>query len=551
MPLDAAIPPDCPIRPLGHHDGTFYVLSASGELRAVSSAKLERGNGLQDLFVGAVDGLAWLAREFPPKRANRPVGSWNREDAGTWLMRACTAVGFFDPDTPVRSYGTWRGEGGAAIAHCGTRLYHTAALPDPAGCEIAGAIYPAGPVRGVPADEPADFDEIAAIRDSVAAMWGWRRPADADIWLGWIGMAALGAFPTWRSHLWVSGRRGSGKSELIEVADLLLGPMSPNVLNNYSEAGVRQGANNQARAFLFDEAERDAHEGRVEAVIGLLRHMSGGDGSRVTRGSSDHKAVNFSLVGAGYLSSILPGRLEPQDRSRFVMLELGQIPQPPDSAGSAEAGARRLAELRDEARFQGPRLWRRMLDQALRWDGAFNTYSALVQRMGGEHRDGATIGALLAGRDLLLFDDPPDDERLAAAREIAAPLVDDARAASEEGEGEMCWRHLLGGTVFATGGVMKSLAEVIVDTIGDTYDNTKLLGRYGMRWDPARDVLYLVSSPHPQLDRIFSGKRWGQGGHRQALLMLDGVQPADRTIRIGGSKVRALEVSRDLLPKYD
>jgi energy-coupling factor transporter ATP-binding protein EcfA2 len=160
-------------------------------------------------------------------------------------------------------------------------------------------------------------------------LWGWKRDVDADIFLGWVAAAILGGFPAWRSHLYVYGSRGSGKSKLMEVAAGMLGEFGGSVLNDATEAGIRQSRNNQARPILIDEFEPDQsvrNGSKQDGMFALFRRMSGGEGGRVSRGGSDHSAVSFRTLGAAYVTSINHIQLEPQDRSRFVMLDLGQLP---------------------------------------------------------------------------------------------------------------------------------------------------------------------------------------------------------------------------------
>lgn len=560
-------PAEAPILPLGHCGSVYYVLTGQGELRSCSARDLEGGRGVFDLFVGAKHNdlpvEQWLAAFFEPKRERKPSDAdpwpWNRQAAGEWVMRACVSAGLFDPATPVRSLGVWRSPKGA-VAHCGEHLLDGAGGVQHAGTRLAEAVYPSVPGGSFPKRFPlveiddgartdvASADEIHDVFDRVRTLWGWRRPHDADAWLGWIGAAALGAFPEWRPHLWVSGRRGSGKSELVQVGSSMLGPMSPGVWNDFSAAGIRQTANGQARPHLFDEAERDANPGKIEAVIEMFRTMSGDTGAKAVRGQASHTAVTFTLYGAGYLSSILPGRLEPQDRSRFVMLELDQIPKSDDPA----AAAIRLAKLREDASRLGPRLWRRALERSADWDATFNAYRALVQTLGGEPRDGATIGAILAGFDLLTYEGPPDENRLRAAEQMAQPLIDDARSATEEGEGELCLRRLLQSTVNLGGGEVRSIGELVERGLRGSDENRKL-GRFGLRVRTASSgvepALLVTPGVHRQLDMLFQQTRWADGGHRQAVMMLAGVEQSRKAVRIAGLACKPLVIPRAYLPE--
>lgn len=557
MPKDfltggAVLPKDFPIVPLGSSNAKYYFLTARGEFRELAATALEKRVNLVALFSGCGPRSPdeWLVEIGPPKRQRAGDEQvFNPGAAADYLMAACDALSLFDPETSMRSLGTWEGEGGMPVAHCGETLVHPFGETERSGLMIGSAIYPAVPARGEPADEPVDAETMLLLSEQLSSMWAWQRPTDAAAWLGWIGQAALGAFPDWRAHLWVSGIGGSGKSELVEVANDLLGPMSPQVQTNFSEAGVRQSANNQARAFLFDEAENEGGDSNVGKVVEMLRHMSGGAGARVVRGSSDHKAVHFALAGAGYLGSIIPHQLAPQDRTRFVMIHLDLLVRDPDTV----AELRRLADFRSQAKELGPKIWRRMLVQAVRWAKTLEIYKTLIQTMGGSSRNAATIGSILTGWDLLLFDEMPDDARLEYAKEIAAPLVKDALEAQEEGEGERCLRTLLAYFTPKESGGMIPIAELIGQNPGPTGwrdVDQLLLGRVGCRLGvfEGRRVLFVINGAHPQLDRAMMGSRWQGGAHKAAMQMIPGVRPSPNSIRIAGTKTRAMMIPDDYLP---
>lgn len=556
-----------PVTPLGFDAGTLFLLDGSGQFRRVSAKEADKGSGLADLFVGGVagDGVEaeeWLAEFFPPKRERQQAEGaqpWSRQDAGAWLIKACKRASFFDAETELRRLGVWR-DGAAAIAHAGLALVDAEGGVHPAGVRRGLAVYPAGPAGAfksllAPVPPAAAAAELLDLFESVRSGWGWRRAlVDPVAWIGWHAQAALGAFPKWRAHLWIQGRKGSGKSQLVQLGHELLGPLSPQVYNDFSPAGVRQQANGQARAHLFDEAEATGAAGRVEGVIEMARTMSGGDGSVTIRGGADHTSVSFALRGAVCLASIIPGRLEPQDRSRFVMLELGSRPAVADPARAEVA----LDALHERTARLGARFWRRMLARSVDWDRAHRLASAYVQRLGGEARDGSTIGAVLAGWHLATCDAPMEAEHLDELEDVARALLDDALAAQEEGEGERCWSHLVNSTVNFGGGELRRIGDVIWTARGGDSSEAarRRLARFAMRFvageaaDGADDRLWIVSGPNRALDDLFRGTRWAGGGHRSALLMLDGVKPEPKSQRVGGMKSRVLSIPRRHWPDY-
>jgi hypothetical protein len=143
------------------------------------------------------------------------------------------------------------------VAHCGDELVYADGRVQPAGWIEGRIVWPAAPATERPASTAADLDDGRGLGEGIRGGWGWKREHDADLWLGWLGVAPLGGFASWRPGILVTGPRGSGKSELMEIAAAVLGAMARPVLNGATEAGLRQGGNGQARAMLLDEAEPD------------------------------------------------------------------------------------------------------------------------------------------------------------------------------------------------------------------------------------------------------------------------------------------------------
>lgn len=169
---------------------------------------------------------------------------------------------------------------------------------------------------------PARLDTFKSLLRDLEKCWGWMRPEDVAVWLGWTAAASLGGFPDWRSHLYGHGSRGNGKSGLIKLAATLLGEVAGGVVNDAPEAGLRQSRNNHARPILIDEFEPEDNPGtssRQDRMLALFRVMSGGKGGRIARGGADHTADSFRMWGAAYVTSINHIHLQPQYRSRFLI----------------------------------------------------------------------------------------------------------------------------------------------------------------------------------------------------------------------------------------
>jgi len=549
------LPNDFPVQPIGQYKGQFYFLTSRGELVALAANQLANRSNLVALMVGVPDAMRHLAEIAP---AMGKDVEFNAQAAGDRLMMACSALPLFDPEVSIRHFGTWRGSDGSPVMHLGEKIECGETTPR-RGRVIAGALYPTVPSGTAPGDAPASTDDIAWVRDRINRFWAWGDAGAGDVLIGWIGQAALGQFPSWRTHLWIKGKLGAGKTAALRIIAMLLGGMCTGVKQASSAAAIRQTSNRQAIARIFDEAESDG-TGRMEEVISLFRLMSDAHGAQIERGTSDHTGVKFQLYGAGLMASIIPGIMTPADRSRFVILDLAEIPKAPGR--SPADAALLLAELKRDARELGPGVWRRMIDLApSRWDQTFDTYSAMVQGLGARARSGDTIGAILAGWDLMLFDEPlataeDRQDRLDAANKLAMPLIEASLAAEDEGEGERCLRTVFAYMIDKDHGGKVQVAELLERLIHDgdepgKYDQ-RLIGRVGLKVLPGergKRELFVANGQHPQMDRAMWGTRWKGGGHRAALDTLPNVRPSPDPTRVAGSLRRGLIIPLEHLPE--
>ncbi|MEC8196563.1 MAG: hypothetical protein VX228_09650 [Pseudomonadota bacterium] len=265
------------ITPLGHDGGQYYLIAPSGQLRKFSAEALEAGRGVRALFIGSNPEIEnWCHAMF----AARDNG-WCPKKAGLWIIEQCNAKGVFDRSrTDLRSIGVWRDEKAGAVSHCGDRIIfpdgQTFTLTDQPTKHI---MVGAAPIT-TPDLNRLPLDTIKSLLHDIQRLWGWKRPEDAEIWLGWIAAACLGGFPDWRAHLYVHGSRGSGKSKLIELAACLIGDLAGEVVNDATEAGIRQSRNDQARPLLVDEFEPEenprhaSRQGNMLASTNWLPHSN-------------------------------------------------------------------------------------------------------------------------------------------------------------------------------------------------------------------------------------------------------------------------------------
>ena len=525
--------PFSPVKPLGHDGGNYHFIPPCGQLRKLSADALEAGRGVRALFTGmGTEVDEWCYKLFPDGDSK-----WCHKKAGLWIIEQCNAKGVYDPSrADIRSIGVWRDDDGNAVAHCGDQIVFpngkTSVLTKyEAKHTMIGARRITKPdLSRLPLD-----DELNLLR-AIERLWGWKRHEDASIWLGWIAAACLGGFPDWRAHLYVHGNRGSGKSKLIELAARLLGDFSGDVVNDATEAGLRQSRNNQARPLLIDEFEPEVNPrtaSRQDNMLALFRRMSGGAGGRSSRGGSDHSPVSFRTLGAVYVSSINHIQMEPQDRSRFVVLELQSLPNCQNPL--------RAAEDLDEtfkvcgaisAHFRG-----RLLRQSGRWDRTHLAIAAKARALGADARQADTASTILAGLDMALFEGEIDSLRLEDLEEPMKALIADSGESDEGSEGQDVLDYLLSSSLSLDHGLKRTVRELISAAMKPEVEDgfgraANDLARHGIYLHKDKQYMALRTGKTTPTAKLYADTKWRNGAHSSALGKLAGVDHPSSAVRV-------------------
>lgn len=528
--------PTCPFTPLGTGAGRYWFLDAGGALTDVPSSSLAQWPKLLELCSGS---RSWLVTHFPAfDKEGAPIDWFNVRNATASIMQRCAELPPFDAEMARRRYGLWKVAGGYAL-HLGDRVEWCGGV-ERAGFVRENVLWLRLSPRGGHG-EPADTAAGAALEELLAT-WSWRDPKGAGLMLGlmvsgWIA----GALP-WRPHGFVIGEGGSGKTTLLRDVVGGLCPLT-RYLNDYTEPGIRQLLSESATCIVLDEAEGDsATEMRLRRTIEMLRRASSGSGVQSVKGSSDHTAKQFTLTGSAIMGAILPPPLEPQDASRFTVLELDRLV--PTMAED---------EITSFVAQRGPGLWGRAIAQVSRILDLVKLLRQRIIQRGYPARIADQLATIAACRWVMLHDaaddpasadveDGPDE-----ALEIVEQLftTDDERVA--DSTGNQALGRLLMSPVDMTGDkktvgqvlnryrvVQKILATAVGDPTMEEERKLRsteadklsdLLEGHGVRWGrceaarkpdaPAPPLgLFVTVAAHPRLERAFAdtawtGKRWG------------------------------------------
>lgn len=584
-PPRRAMPEGCPVEPLGTFDNYFYFLTALGELRALRARDI--GNkDIVGMFAPRVEFLreAWPAKKLVTQTDQHGnllydaegepikkwvVTGWRTSDVTELLMDVAADRGVWNARDKVRGRGAHRDAKGALILHCGNHLLIGGAWVKPG--IYGGYVYPSAPAIPMPGPEDAVFTIVEDARERNVPVglallhwlkrWNWARPTiDPMLALGFIAIARLGGAIDWRPLAWITGGAGEGKSTLMGfIGDLFAGGMLK--LESASEAAVRQLLGQDTLPVVLDETESEEDDRQMQALLKLARIAA--SGGNVGKGGADHQGVQFTARSCFLFSSILIPSLMPADKSRMAVLELRKLPPGARTPPIAEDGnaAERSA--------MAAAVTRRMVDQWGRWSATFSAFSDALIDIGGHRGRGAKVFAtLLAAAHLLLDEDPPTPEELAAwAHDLAVGTL--AELADSDGDDRRCIQHLATCLVQLGGaGTQRLVAEWVTEALTPTPANAvelvkdefesrrrrarEALARVGLaittvkrRWSaadeprPERGGQYLaVANAHQGLARLFADSGWksragASGVWAQSLKRIDGAFGTQRQ-RIGG-----------------
>jgi len=515
-----AVPPGCPVIPLGVDGKTCYLVDTLGQLIAVATSEWNKKT-LAALFSLTPNFLYWAwprwgsGKDEDGQRKPK-VNGFDADAAAACLMKACGERGLFDPGDKVRGRGGWTDSRGRFIWHSGEALYTVEGgkLKEAAPGDVDGVFYARRPPVITPWQEAIGEDESPA-HDILNALksWAWERPLlDPVLALGWIAASMMGAGLHWRPTLFVTGDRGHGKSTLQGLVKDILGPVL-HASADTTAAGIYQRVKQDSLPVGVDELEADADNRKVMAVVKLARLAA--SGAEMFRGGAEHEGVTFRARNAFFFSSINPPPLAPQDRSRIAQLNMRKR----EKTGGSD---HKLAN----PQAIGRQLLRRMMDMWPGFQETFGRWQETLSEAGFDGRGCDTYGVLLTCAEMALGEAGLEEAGLPITEvEKLGRMIADATSA-ERAEQTDNWRdcleRVLSWTVdnFKSGDrpIVGDALEKVARNNGDmTLDfGRSILMQAGLSMQRPNDgrpkEIFLAIPPRgTQVEKIFAGTVW-QGG---------------------------------------
>lgn len=299
------------------HDGDHYYFFHKKKRQVIVYTK----GDLSENGLIALAPLKWWEKKYTGER-----GGFNKKAAVDWLINDLLyEAPIYDP-RKVRGRGAWQ-DGEHMIFHNGDFLIVDGEYMDVN--EVREAInsryiYELAHSLG-DIEETALTAQEGARLIEIAQKFRWVKPASALLVAGYIALAPLCGAVEWRSHIWLTGGAGSGKSTVMNsFIHPLLGGRDLYAQGNSTEAGIRQNLKHDALPVLFDESETNTDKERIrmDQVLAMVRQSSTQSDAQTLKGTADGSGTDYTIRSMFCLASIQVGITQQADFERMAILSL-------------------------------------------------------------------------------------------------------------------------------------------------------------------------------------------------------------------------------------
>ena len=332
---------------LGHHNRRhYYYNSQSLQLIDLSASEHNKLN-----LLAIAPNKYWGDRYgFKKDRDGLPTKYLDIDDVVDRMFQEQRQVGFFNCQN-IRGYGAWIDDDRIVINIGNHQIVDNEIVqkvPD------SKYLYLSDTPMLIDWDNPLNDAECKKITN-LFKMFNYKNPGDHIYLAAYVALAQIFNSIDWRFQLWITGEKGSGKTEIMKMmADLV--PNSKKA-QSVTAAGIRQKLDANAIPMWIDEAEpnSDSAKKRMDEVIELIRQCSSRTNAGALRGSASGKALEYNVNSIFCLASIQHYLPTQADVSRFFTVEMN----PND--GSDIDQWNNILDKFEEVKNYGPRLFSRMI----------------------------------------------------------------------------------------------------------------------------------------------------------------------------------------------
>lgn len=292
------------VTPLGYLESDyFYTSTKNNQIIKISASGHKNNTNMLQLAP-----LSWWMKNYAvvDEESGKAVINWTQVTSD--MLEKCQSEGLFNPEK-IRGVGVWD-DGGKFVINNGEKVFP---IQNPLSSYHYQKLFKSEhELTNEMSQEQLDLLLTGLMNIK------YKNPKDYFYLASWVMQAQVFSILPWRFHLWLTGQRGNGKSEIIKWVS----QMVPNSLltANATEAGIRQKVKNNAMAVCFDESEPES--GRMERVIDLARQMNTNNEAKSLRGTVSGQVIESNTQCIFLMGSIQTANLNAADLSRFFVIEI-------------------------------------------------------------------------------------------------------------------------------------------------------------------------------------------------------------------------------------
>lgn len=511
--------------PLGYDKGMYYYLSR----KTLQVHDLPTGQHGPNALLSMAPLSYWMMRFKGTKGPD-----WH--GATDFLMASCHKMGVYNPELA-------RGRGvafdkGRVVLHLGSRLIVNGIPQNSLILDDSQYIYEQSRVLPVDLGEPLSDEEAYKIIE-ICTMFSWYTPDMALLFAGWLVTAPVCGGLPWRTHLWLTGEKGSGKSWVMShFVKPIIGPIGFYIQSKTTEAGIRQHLRIDARPVIFDESEtaNDSDRSRIQQIMDLARQSSSDEGFQILKGTVNGKDMRFKIHSSFLFSSINFGAIQAADESRIIPVMLTPMPFGPQAA-------ERFDKIKSAvSNTLTPEFSGRLLARTLKLLPVIRANIAIFSRALSEtmpSRQADTIGAIVAGvyslfaSKTLTYEEAKDFVRDKKWIQIAVSRTE------IDADHTKALSHLLEQVIRLSPSSEMSIAEATrLAWEQPEHDICRMLSRHGLR---VKDNALYIARSHYILDKMYVGTPWAKVWDR-ILLQVPGAIAGHVTTDFAGYKKKPVVI---------
>lgn len=333
---------------------------------------------------------------------SKPDGGIAWDKAADYVLRKSAGADFFQ-NTMVRGSGAWRDEGRLVI-HTGRYLIVDGKEVDLYNIESKYVYekrdYVPYKTKGCKAIESKRLLHTLKhinFRDDKAYL----------LLAGWLLLAPFGGAIDWRSKIWITGPRGSGKTWILEniifpIVGNEFGYIAP---GTSSEAAIRRQAGTSSLPNIHDEMESDnkQYAENINSILMFYRVGASGDSGGIIKVGSDGNIQIWKSQCMACFASIGASITHGADSSRINVITLKN-----NSGKKEKENFNVLQENKSIFTSEWVKsLHGRTLSIFSEVEKAVQIFRKVSGDMLGSSRDGDQVGTLLAGAYMLEHDQAP------------------------------------------------------------------------------------------------------------------------------------------------